>query len=276
MAEFPVAAGLRLGLARAQDGGPYPTARLQTGLLLADGDRLLAEEGVGFGVPVVKRGPRTVFPGTRRASWLRQGTAWQVRIVYRLDLVERLVRADGAPVGAARLYAARDLLAALHRRVPVLRGPLTALSAGVRSSFALVTAFEPAETAGVVVVRYGGGTRTDRVTVDVDLRGLRCEGLTEAVVMNEQGATPFARYRDSNGVELVGSRIESWHLVRAGEAAFVDPAHGLEFRVRQVAGARLYRGREQMDSRLAWSGFGYSAPPEHRRLTYEIVLRRTR
>src|ERR1019366_4418908 len=43
--------------------GRYPAARLQRGLLLVCPGRDLAEEGVGFGVPILKRGAQTVFPG---------------------------------------------------------------------------------------------------------------------------------------------------------------------------------------------------------------------
>ena len=55
------------------DARDYPTARLQKGMLLLDAGESLAEEGVGFGVPVLKRGARTVFPGRRELTCRRDG-----------------------------------------------------------------------------------------------------------------------------------------------------------------------------------------------------------
>ena len=49
--------------APAPGGQVYPTSSLQRGLLLVHGGLELSGEGVGFGVPVLKRGARAVFAG---------------------------------------------------------------------------------------------------------------------------------------------------------------------------------------------------------------------
>jgi len=41
-----------------------------------------------------------------------------------------------------------------------------------------------------------------------------------------------------------------------------------------VKGARLFRGRELVSSRLAWAGFGYSFPPSIKRFVYELGIER--
>lgn len=271
---LPMLRGLSLSLDDSVVGGPYPTARLKKGLLLADGGQELAEEGVGFGVPVVKRGAATVFPGTRELSWSRRGAAWEMRASFGLDLVERLMTPDGASLRSRPLYAAKDTLAALHRRIPALRGPLTAASSHLRATFDWVTTYEPVASAGVVAVTSTFPGHGDVIAVDVDLSGLLGAGLTEIVVMNEQGARHFDRYHDEDGIELEGRRIEPWREVTAEEATFAGSAHDVAFSLRRLNGALLFAGRELVGTRLAWSGFGYSLPPATRRFAYDITIAR--
>ena len=94
--------------------------------------------------------------------------------------------------------------------------------------------------------------------------------------MNEQGARSFDRYRDSDGPALAGSRIGAWHEVRGAEACFVSRAHGVSFSLQQAEGAQLYRGRELIGSRLAWSGFGYTLAPTRERFEYDVLIARTK
>ena len=43
--------------------GGFPTSRIQKGLILELGNRDVSEEGVGFGLPVLKLGRQPIFPG---------------------------------------------------------------------------------------------------------------------------------------------------------------------------------------------------------------------
>ena len=95
------------------------------------------------------------------------------------------------------------------------------------------------------------------------------DSVTEVIVMNEQGAHYFDEYQDSSGNHLVGKEIGCWDEVSAEEATFSSSAQRIAFTVHAVPGARLFRGRELVGSRLAWAGFGYSFPPSVRRLRYD-------
>jgi hypothetical protein len=270
---LPLCDGLFLRIPDQMTGtGPYPTRRLQRGLLLVSRADDLAEEGVGFGVPIIKRGVQTVFPGHAKLACRRDGPDWQITTAFDMDLVERLTGPDGRQVRPAALYAAKDALAALHRRSPALRSLLTATSSGLRRAFGWETTYEAAPTAGTVAVTCAGRDGEGCVSVAVQLSGLRINGVTEVVVMNEQGARHFARYQDSQGISLEGKRIGAWNEVTAGEARFVSHGDRIAFSLRQVAGARLYRGRELIGSRLAWSGFGYALPPSLQRFTYDVRI----
>ena len=61
---------------------------------------------------------------------------------FQMDLVERLAGPDARKLSSPPLYAAKNALAGLHRRTPVLRAPLTGLSNALRRSFGWETTFE--------------------------------------------------------------------------------------------------------------------------------------
>ena len=302
--------------AGARDGR-YPAARLQRGLLLVCPGRDLAEEGVGFGVPVLKRGAQTVFPGAMElrhsgapggegtpgsegtsgsegtpgseggtgggAAPGRDGADWQATAVFEMNLVERLAARgsagpgpgggpDGGGPRSRSFYAARDALAVLHRRVPALRGLLTATSNAVRRGFGLVTTFEETTTVATLGVTYDVRGDEGLVHVTVDLTGLPADDLSEVVVMNELGARCFDRYRDSDGARLQGAGIGTWTRVTAERVSLLCGAAGVAFSLGQAPGARLYRGWELVGSRLAWAGFGYTVQRGVKSFGYDVSI----
>ena len=270
----PLFDGLSLKIAeRSGDADGYPTRRLQKGLLLFDGPHELAEEGVGFGVPILKRGTQTIFPGEMKLAWRRTGPVWEVTAVFAMDLVERLAKPGGASLRSGVLYAAKDSLAALHRRVPPLRGPLTAASTTLRRLFGWVTTYEQAKVCARLKVTYTIDGEDGRIGVAIDIADLPRD-VTEVVVMNELGGRVFDRYMDADGSDLRGDAIGAWDAVTAASARFVSTAHGVAFSLTQAKGAKLSRGRELIGARLAWSGFGYSLPPTPRAFTYEVRIER--
>jgi hypothetical protein len=282
----PIADGLSLSLASeaapaggvgappagAGLGAAYPTMRLRRGLLLLDGGVDLSEEGVGFGVPVVRRGHETVFAGTLEVLEQRTGAHPRLVARYSLDLAERLRDADGGLVDRRGLYRVKDALAALHRRAPALRGSLGAASSLLRAGLGWTTVYEHARAAGSVVVACEVDPSAGLLTVDVDLAGLAPD-VDEAVAMNEQGARCFDRYVEDGGVLRDATGVATWDLVRAQRAAFVG-AGRVAFWAAAADGAHLYRGRELVGARLAWAGFGYSAPPALGHLRYRMTVER--
>jgi len=272
---IPLSGGFCLGIDSAPssiDG--YPTARLKKGLLLLHDGQSLGEEGVGFGVPVVKRGIQTIFPGRLELAGQQAGAIWQVAARFSMNLEEKLATPLRGSLRSKLLYQGKNSLAALHRRSPLLRPLLTAISNALRQALSLETVFDETAFYGVVQVAYTIDTRAERIEIDVDASGLVGEGLTEVVVMNEQGARHFDRYRDSTGALLQGVEIGSWDEVTTANASFISTAHKLAFTLAQVSGARLFRGRELTGSRLAWSGFGYTFPPGLQRISFAVSIHR--
>jgi hypothetical protein len=272
---IPIFAGLSLKLSDlASSGKEYPTARLQKGfLLLLDGQEL-AEEGVGFGVPVLKRGIQTIFPGHIELTTRNTGSIQEVTAKFRMNLEEKMARPGFGSVKSTRLYTIKNSLAALIRRIPRLRGLLTTASNALRRLFGWETTFEEAGFCTNVDIIYTIDSRSGIINIEVDTTDLPMDGITEVVVMNEQGARHFDLYRDASGTLLRGKEIGCWDEVTAEWASFISETHRLAFTLRQLNGARLFRGRELIGSRLAWSGFGYSFPPTIERISYEVRIER--
>jgi hypothetical protein len=270
--EIPLFQGLSLKIGSAHsDGKSYPTAALQRGLLLLEQGEELAEEAVGFGVPVLKSGLRTIFPGVVSLTWLQEDGTWKITALYKLNLVERISRADNNAVKNKFIYAAKDSLAAVIRSLPILRGALTALSNLLRQLFGWETIYTPAGFSTDLKVLYTVNTKTGGLGIEIDTSGLPPE-ISEVMLMNEMGAHAFDRYLEPSGICLEGQQIGCWDEVSAREAWFESSARRVAFHLSQVPGARLFRGRELVGSRLAWAGFGYSFAPSIQRFHCELRI----
>jgi hypothetical protein len=151
---------------------------------------------------------------------------------------------------------------------------LTALSNTLRSVFGWQTTYEGSEQNHVVKVVYTVDSQAGVIAVDVDATYAPLGGVTEVILMNEQGAHYFDMYADSSGLLLQGEAIGSWSEVTAERASFFSSAQRLAFTLQQIEGARLFRGRELIGSRLAWSGFGYCLPPTSQRFAYTLRIER--
>lgn len=272
---IPIGQELALKITNNSENQPgFPTARLQKGLLLLDHCRDLAEEGVGFGVPVVMRGLQTLFPGEIQLSTLEEGSLQVVRAIYTLNLVEKMGKPDHGKIESRLLYALKNYLAALIRGLPFLRSILTGISNVVRKVFGWKTLYAQSEFSIEVCMTYTIDQQAGSLEVVLETQDLSGSGITELIVMNEQGAHNFDHYTDSSGIELQGKEIGCWDETIAEQASFVSPSHAVAFTLKQVAGAKLFRGRELIDSRLAWSGFGYSFPPNIERFCYQVKIGR--
>lgn len=201
---------------------------------------------------------------TRRASSPR----------YKLDLEEKIARPGSGSINNRLIYASKNMLAGMIRGLPVVRRLLTNTSNLLRSTFGWQTTYEPAGYSTYVTLTYtidaGAGTLLAEL-MSVDSIP---DGITEIILMNEQGAHHFDLYQDAEGVMLHGDEIGCWNEVTAARAAFMSSSKQISFSLPQVKGARLFLGRELIGSRLAWSGFGYTFPPSLNQFRYEVTIKR--
>jgi len=189
-----------------------------------------------------------------------------------MNLEEKIARDGAESLQFKLLYDIKNLLAEMIRRFPLLRSFLTSISNLLRGLFDWVTTFEIVGFHTSINIIYTIDTQGGVINVAVDPSGLATEGITEVAIMNEQGAISFDQYRDNSGLHLRDQEIGCWDEVTADQASFLSASYQLQFSLDQVKGARLYRGRELIGSRLAWAGFGYSFPPSSQVFNYTVKI----
>jgi hypothetical protein len=247
---------------------------MQKGLALFCDDQDLSEEAVGFGVPILKCGLQTIFPGEIELFPETGEPLQRIKARYKLNLEEKISHNGTGSINNRLIYASKNVLAGIIRNWPTSRRLLTATSNLLRSTLGWTTSYEPADFYTYVSLTYTIDRIAGKVCVELSGRDSMPSNISELIVMNEQGAQFFDRYREAGGRVLSGKEIGCWDPVSAGSAEFISSTQRISFRLPQVNRARLFRGREQIDSRLAWAGFGYTFSPELPVFSYDITLER--
>jgi hypothetical protein len=252
----------------------YATSRIQKGWLLSCDGQDLSEEAVGFGVPIIKRGLQTIFPGAVHLSTCDGSQPRCIAARYTLNLEERLSRPGSRTIDSPLLYRAKNLLAGMIRGLPAVRRLLTSTSSLLRSQFSLQTTYEASDFSTEILLTYTIHPAEGKLKVELSGVDLSAQKVSEIILMNEQGAHYFDRYQEADGQVRLDDQIGCWDEVTAASAAFISPGTRLSFSLSRLDKAQLYRGRELVGKRLAWSGFGYSIQPDRSQFSYDISIRR--
>ncbi len=272
---IPFTQGLSLQITSNGNGDTsYPTAAIRKGLVLFYAGQDLSEEAVGFGVPILKRGRQAIFPGE---VILYPHAGYPVRRIsasYKLNLEEKISHNHAGAINNRFLYSSKNMLAGMIRKWPITRGVLTRTSASLREKFSLNTIYEPNGLYINLSLTYTLDAASGKILVELLGGELIPEYISDVIVMNELGAHYFDQYKDADGNSLLGKQIGCWDEVSALEAEFISRDQQISFSLPQVKGVKLYRGRELIEGRLAWAGFGYSLPPTFYKFSYTITIKR--
>jgi hypothetical protein len=268
MVEYPIPT-IRDAYLKTLDAGigSFPASRIQKGLVLGLGNRDLSEEGVGFGLPVIKVGLQTVFPGSWEISTKEDNGHYLIEAVFEMNLQARMAR-KGKIIENGLFGLAWGTFSKIHREYPQLRRWISVISRSLKKKLEMREVFSEMHNLGFVRASY----LICNSSIVVELKFPEIDGCTELIVLNEQGANWFDTYRDSDGLVLKGDGIGSWDHVEAKDASFLDLSDGLLFTLKKVNRARMFRGRELVTGCLAWSGLAYVIPPEIEKFTYTIEL----
>jgi len=237
--------------------------------VLVSNGRELIEEGVGFGAPVVQYHDRTYFACSGEVFVETDSERKVLVKTFILDAISR------KKVGRSS-YVNDDFYSFIHgifHRAYVSHKtfvPFFNKVIELRKIFGVQTDFVRVEPRGAVTARYV--CLPNSVEVEVSLLKLGKVGCREILILNEQGATHFRKYSDTDGVTLIDDEIGAWETVKAEEAYLMDVDDRLSFSLRRVDGTELFRGREETPGRFSWAGFGYSLSPNVSNFKYVIRL----
>ncbi len=253
----------------------FPSCKIQKGAVLVVGRTELVEEGLGFGVPIIKCGSKVVFPGRAQISTYQEGNECTVIVDYSMDLVHRM-KILGRRIDNPMFYRLKESFSPAYRNCAAFRVLGTWTSSKLRQQNWVHTKFENIAPIGTVETKYVIRNNEDTIRISADFSKLNSPSITELVLANEQGASFFDRYSDSNGVKLVGKAIGIWDSISASEVSFVDDYNKIAYTLEKMNEVKMYRGWELVADRLAWSGFNYALPHDTRSFSYNINLRTMR
>ena len=240
------------------------TSLRQKGVVMEYQGRPVIGEGMGFGVPLVKYKEKTFFPGsstiTHDSDSITKTFMFNTvsRKYYHGNLIsDRLYR----PVHRtfAYFYLKLKPLRALFDYMMSLRE-----SAGIQTSFVRI------EPRGKASITYSVAGR--ELIVRADFSEIQMDNIEELVVLNEQGATDFTSYTDSNGIEAHNEKIGAWDRVEADSASLLNATKDLCFTLWRIPEASLFRGWEKVQGRLSWAGLNYTFSPKCKQITFKIGI----
>jgi hypothetical protein len=233
-------------------------------------DKEVIEEGVGFGVPIALYKDEPYFSSSAEIAVQNEGKTKTLIKSFILDTVSRkrfgktIYVNDGfysfLHKGFHRVYVKNSLLTPFFIRLI----ELTKL-------FGVNTEFVKVKPRGVVTVKYE--FHPDSINVEASFIQLNQDDCKEVVVLNEQGASFFRKYSDSNGLILIDGEVGAWVNVDADEASLANLEETISFSLWKVPGAIFFRGREKIRNRYSWVGLGYSLPPHLSTFRYVIKLK---
>jgi len=234
---------------------------LQKGLILFVGAEPICGEGVGFGVPAVKYSDQVLFSTT--ATLARDK---ELVKSFSMDAVHRMTW-RGKLIDNGVYRAIQDRLAETYRINTRFRSTITRIMK-IQSLLGIKLSHQKISSRGVVDVSYR--PYGNRLMITVDSSKLIDKDFTGLFVFNEQSAD-FNIYEDEL-VTLRDEKIGAWEEVKSKKASLTNQILNVTFSVENMAGARLFRGRELLKPRLNWSGFCYFIPPQVQKFGYSVQI----
>ncbi len=256
-----------IALRITSDTKPYrwKTAELQKGLILIHNGREMAGEGTGFGVPVLQYPSDMYFSGESKLLLAQSGKTLLIRKEFLMDRVPKR-KIGNSLIQNRILLAFWRYLAELYMKHRLWR---FIIHMSISRRVGVHTRFAKVDPVGKVVLTYVFDNNRIRVLVDLGL--VEKKDLQSIFLLNEQGSDFFRSYSDSNGTRLHNNKIGAWDVVKAANATMADAKGKVGFRLSQIEGGILRRGREYIKGSQDWAGLDYTLTPNSKEtFEYEI------
>jgi hypothetical protein len=241
------------------------TAPLQKGLVLVHHGKELIEEGIGFGVPVVKYQDKTLFSRTAQIVTCADQRCFEKHFLLDTISTKRFYKTHVNDNFYEAIHKLFEKAYLGHQTMQPLNNKIMEL----RELLKIKTEFQHVKPRGIIKIKYA--LLDDAVRVSADFSGLALKDCVELLMLNEQGANNFGCYSDSDGLRLVTGRIGAWDVVSAKNASLTNSSGDLGFSLEPAASARLFRGWEKTRNRFSWAGLSYSIASA--RTNFEYVIR---
>jgi len=244
------------------------TSPLQKGLVLVFKGREIIEEGMGFGAPVVLYGDRAYFSSSAETSFCEVADRKVLTKKFVIDSISRK-RIRGTLYLNDFIY--RSLQRRFHKIYTTNRevAPILTKFIELLKTFGVNTEFQKIPPKGAITINYS--CSIESIEIEVLLSKLK-KGYNEIVVLNEQGASTFRKYTDTEGLTLMDNQIGAWELVKAKVASLSRINGEIFFSVFNNQNSKLLRGREKVKGRYSWVGFSYSIGPHIHKFEYSIKI----
>ncbi len=237
------------------------TADLQKGLILIRDGREIVNEGMGFGVPVVKYSDKMFF--SKKSNLVPTKGMTVIKKDFHMDSIEQI------KVGKHVVSRGLGGFAYLYRSSRFFRKPMIKFSQLIKKMVDVKSEFETVAGRGLISVTYR--VCLDRIHVNCDMTKLDKSGCKSIFILNEQGSSFFKNYNDSDGVHLVDDEIGAWDKVKAKKACLFDLGSSFSFCLKNTNNVAMWRGRETQDD-TDWAGLIYEIPPSFDYFDYDIFL----
>lgn len=258
----------KLSLQLYSDTRPHSghIAGLQKGLGLVHNGTSRVGEGTGLGVPVARYREKTYFSGSSNIRIFQKNNRTIVVKQFVLDMVSQK-RFRKAKIGSnlvRELWMRLDDLYMKHKRLRLLQINDLFKSMGFKISYVKV------KPKGIVNVTYS--IEPPIIHIKADFSSLEKKSLQRIFVLNEQGASYFRKYSDSNDTVLFDKKIGAWNSVEAEWACISNEKSEFGFRLWKVEDAALHVGRELLEGTFNWVGLDYEVNPEKTSFEYDIEI----
>jgi len=251
--------------------GNLEIANLHKGLILIQSGVELVEEGAGFGVPVAIFKDKTYFSGSATLKLLNEGSPPIIQKRYILDTVSVKNLHGGARISDSIYHPLHNAFTHAYLSKPRLRYLFKKIME-TRVAMGVTTKFVKVEPRGTVNIRFKLMEGLVEVEVTPNIKPQSCE---ELVILNEQGASTFRRYKDEGGLNLLDDAIGAWDRINVAKGTLSDFEEKISFSIEKINDSvTMYRGREKIKGRLSWTGIALSIKKPVYSVKYLIKLQR--